>query len=269
MALWGTADNIISTGTVTVDYGNKTITGSGTTFTNASVGSVISIGVGNTFGEAVISEITSNTLISIATTQYLSGAAISGVAYTMSQKPVYVLEDSNYSVLGTGNTTNAVYGVDTYETSSAVTSKYAVTHAGWVGVHTYIDCHGELRVKSETLVAFSGISTGTAAAGSYGDALDDAVFPDRLITLSVTASPSNSVGVGTTVTFTATASADPGASLSYQWYDNLGIRAGSTGVTTYISNPTTGNNGKSYYVVVTADGGATATSTPITLTVTA
>ena len=117
MALWGKADSIYSPGTVTVDYANKTITGAGTSFTNATVGSVISIGVGITFGEAVISAITSDTLISIAKTQSLSGAAIAGVAYTMSQKPIYVLEDSNYvegPAVGMG-TIHSVYGVDVYE----------------------------------------------------------------------------------------------------------------------------------------------------------
>jgi hypothetical protein len=38
--------------------------------------------------------------------------------------------------------------------------------------------HGNLRVKSETLVAMSGISSGTASYTSSGDADDDAVYPD-------------------------------------------------------------------------------------------
>jgi hypothetical protein len=181
MALWGKADSIYSPGTVTVNYANKTITGSGTSFTNATVGSVISIGVGITFGEAVISGITSATLVSIAETSTLSGAAIAGVAYTMSQKPIYVLKDSNY-VEGAGvglGTIHSVYGVDVTEARLSQTTKQKVAHAGWVGVHTYTDMHGNYRVKSETLVAFSGITTGTAAVGtSYGDAADDAVYPD-------------------------------------------------------------------------------------------
>lgn len=188
MALWGKADSTLSTGTVTVDYANKTITGSGTSFTSAKVGSVISIGVGNTFGEAVISGITSDTVISIATTQYLSGQPISGVSYLISQKPVYVLEDSNYSV-GSQSSANAIYGVDEKEAEVAHTTKYEVTHSGWVGIHTYM-CDGELRVKSEVLVAMSGISTGTpnyVDAGTAtqdqfenaaGDAGDDTVYPD-------------------------------------------------------------------------------------------
>ena len=33
-------------------------------------------------------------------------------------------------------------------------------HAGWVGVTTYMDMHNNLRIKSETFVAASGIQTG-------------------------------------------------------------------------------------------------------------
>jgi hypothetical protein len=274
MALWGTADSIISTGTVTVDYANKTITGSGTSFTAATVGSVITIGVGGTFGEAVISGITSDTYISIASTDSLNGSAISGIAYTMSQKPVYVIQDSNYSPINRTSSTNAIYGVDENEAVSNVTTQYAVTHAGWVGIKTYTDTDGNLRVKSETLVAFSGITTGTPSYGSFGDAQDDAIFPDRFITVTISASPSNVVGVGTTVTFTASASATPSAALSYQWqksttangttYNNI---SGATGISTAITNATTGNNNYNYRVVVTADGGASATSDPIKLSV--
>jgi hypothetical protein len=169
MALWGTADAVYATGTITVNYNNKTITGSGTTFTNAAIGDVISIGVGNTFGEAIISGITSNTFISIASTQFLSGAAIAGVAYTISQKPKYTLHDSNYA-------SDEIYGVDIYEAGIAKTTKYSVEHAGWVGIITYNDMHGNFRVKAETLVAMSGITSGTSAPDAPGDADDDTVF---------------------------------------------------------------------------------------------
>jgi hypothetical protein len=279
MALWGKADSIYSPGTVTVDYANKTITGSGTSFTNATVGSVISIGVGITFGEAVISAITSNTLISIAKTQSLSGAAIAGVAYSMSQKPIYVLEDSNYvegAAVGLG-TVHSVYGVDVYEAQSAVSTKQKVAHAGWVGVHTYVDMHGNYRVKSETLVAFSGITSGIAAVGtSYGDAADDATYPDRLITID-TQPVGAAVTSGGTATFTVVASATPSAALSYQWqqstggaYSNLsngGQISNATTATVSIANTNTSRNGYQYRVVITADGGATATSSAATLSV--
>lgn len=285
MALWGTADGLYSPGTVSVDYTAKTITGSGTSFTAAGIaaGTIITIGAGGTFGSAVVSTVTSNTLISIATTQYLSGAAISGVGYTLSQRPIYTLEDSNYGNggAGAGSTIASIYGVDIYETASNVTTQYAVTHAGWVGIKTYVDSEGNLRVKSETLVAMSGITTNTLATfGAAGDAADDAIFPDRLIT--ITSQPSNRTGILTTTatTFAVVATVDPLASLSYQWqysstgiaYTNLtnsGLYTNTTTATVGIASTTvTANrpNGFYYRVNITADGGATATSNAARLT---
>lgn len=171
MALWGNKDDIYSPGTIYVNYATGIATGAGTSFTAASEGDVISIGAGNTFGEAIISGITSDTLISIASTQFLSGAAISGVNYTISQKPKYTLHDSHYDA-------NEIYGVSEDEVGIAVTTQYALTHAGWVGIITYIDTDNQLRVKTETLVAMSGITTGTADYDNAGDADDDTIFAD-------------------------------------------------------------------------------------------
>ena len=287
MALWGKADNLFSPGTVSVNYSTETITGAGTSFTAAgiSTGTTIVIGVGGTYGQAVISGITSDLVVSIATTQYLSGAAISGVGYTLTQKPVYTLEDSNYAGIQTTSTglTNAVYGVDEYEAAAnaATGSKYKVAHAGWVGIHTYIDQHGTLRVKSEVLVAMSGISSNVPATyGATGDALDDAVFPDRYIT--ITTQPVSLSGVSTTAaqSFSVVASATPTAPLTFQWqyasyvgagFTNLangGIYSNVTTATVGIGSTTVGANipdGYQYRTVVTSTGGATATSNAATL----
>jgi hypothetical protein len=287
MALWGKADNLFSPGTVAVDYATETITGTGTSFTSAgiSTGTTIVIGVGGTFGQAVISGITSDRVISIATTQYLSGEAISGVGYTLTQKPVYTLEDSNYDLTPTTSTglSNAVYGVDEYEAAAnaATGSKYKVAHAGWVGIHTYIDQHGTLRVKSEVLVAMSGISSNVPATyGATGDALDDAVFPDRYIT--ITTQPVSLSGVSTTAaqSFSVVASATPTASLTFQWQyasyvgagftnlTNAGIYSNVTTSTVGIGSTTVGADipdGYQYRTVVTSTGGATATSNAATL----
>ena len=43
---------------------------------------------------------------------------------------------------------------------SAATTRYELSHEGWVGIQTYMDAEGNLRVKKETLVAMSGITTG-------------------------------------------------------------------------------------------------------------
>jgi hypothetical protein len=257
MALWGKADGVFSPGTITVNYTNKTITGAGTSFLAVGVttGAVITIGAGGTFGNAVISGITSETQISIATTQYLSGAAIAGIAYSISQKPVYTLEDTNFATItGTGNSasTNRVYGVDEFEQTAATESgsKYAAAHAGWVGVHTYIDCENQLRVKTEVLVAMSGISTSALATYSAtGDADDDAVYADNYITIS--AQPTALVGVATTASqsFVVTAAANDAATLSFQWQFSTAVGAAFTNVTTGLlngliyTNPTTATLG--------------------------
>ena len=64
-----------------------------------------------------------------------------------------------------------MYGVDTTEQSVAnnASSQYAPAHAGYVGIRTYMDMHGNLRVKTETIVACSSIT---------GDASDDTILPD-------------------------------------------------------------------------------------------
>lgn len=277
MALWGTADNLYSVGTVTVNYTTKTITGSGTSFTAAgiSTGDVITIGAGGTFGSAIISAITSNTVISIAKTQSLSGEVIAGVAYSLSEIPVYTLEDSGY--LYSANPKRKVYGVDKFEIAtlapgaSGLSTQYGGIHAGWVGIQTYVDMHGNLRVKSETLVAMSEITSGTNATfGAPGDADDDAVFVDAIITIN---SQPTSVGVGTTATatFSVVASVTPSyAPLSFQWqeddgggFDNL---AGATGTSVGIANTNSSKDQYEYRVVVSS-GDVAVTSGIATLTV--
>jgi hypothetical protein len=277
MALWGTADSLYSVGTVTVDYTAKTITGSGTSFTAAgiSTGDVITIGAGGTFGSAVISGITSDTLISIAKTQSLSGEVIAGVAYSLSEKPVYTLEDSSY--LYSSDPQSVVYGVDKFEIAtiapgaSGISTQYGGIHAGWVGVQTYVDMHGNLRVKSETLVAMSEITSGSNATFTApGDADDDAIFVDAIIT--ITSQPA-SVGVGTTATatFSVTASVTPSyASLAYQWqeddgggFDNL---VGETGTSVSIANTDASKDQYGYRVIVTS-GDVSVTSGIATMTV--
>lgn len=62
----------------------------------------------------------------------------------------------------TGGHDGYVYGVAEYGADAAQTTSYALSHEGWVGVTTYKDAEGNLRVKTETLVAMSGISTGNA-----------------------------------------------------------------------------------------------------------
>jgi hypothetical protein len=184
MSLWGNKDSLSNlTGTITINLSNKTVTGSGTTFITAgiSTGDILVVGTGSTYGQAVVSGITSATLISIGSTQFLiphpTLNTIAGAGYTVTQKPKFTLEDGQYFAPDVkSNRFSSVFGVGTTETNVAagrtVGSKnaaYAVAHAGWVGVTTYVDTHGNFRVKSETLVAGSTI---------INDAEDDARYPE-------------------------------------------------------------------------------------------
>ena len=73
-----------------------------------------------------------------------------------------------------GTAGKRIFGVDNTEMGvvngkSGDARKYAPTHAGWVGIATHMDMHGNLRVKTEVIVASSSIT---------GDASDDQLLPD-------------------------------------------------------------------------------------------
>ena len=168
MALWGSNDNLVSNGTVSLDYTTKVVTGSGTTFGTVGfgvTGDVIRFGTkgggGTYYGDAVIVSIAGTQTVTIGSTDGLSGAAISGKQYYLSELPQSTVLDSSYSGTQTGYDKN-VYGISnaTSESYDGVSSAYRTSGTGWVGVTTYKDAHGNLRVKSEVLVAASGISTG-------------------------------------------------------------------------------------------------------------
>jgi hypothetical protein len=164
MALWGNSDNVTSAGIVTVNYSTRVVTGDSTAFGavgSAQAGDVIRFGDrdGTYFGDAVIASIQSTTQLTIASTAGLSGAAIAGTDFQVSQCPSYTVGDVKYSESASGTDDSYVYGVAKQGVQNANATVYE-TGAGWVGVTTYNDQHGNLRVKKEILVAMSGITTG-------------------------------------------------------------------------------------------------------------
>ena len=167
MALWGNNDSVGSAGTVSLNYGTGVVTGTDTLFGetgSAQEGDVISFGLrektGVYFGDAVIISIASTESLTIGSTAGLSGVAIAGTDFTISQAPKYTVLDSSFSEAEAQDHgySKIVYGVGTTDTGSGV---YA-TGAGWVGVTTYTQDDGTLRVKKEILIAMSGIATGNA-----------------------------------------------------------------------------------------------------------
>ena len=163
MALWGNNDAVGSVGAVSLNYDTRVVTGNGTTFGQtgaAQAGDVIRFGTKATtyFGDAVIVSIAGTQSLTIGSTAAMSGAALGNVQYGISQLPKSTIVDSTYSKKGTPSGDSFVYGV---ANAGGVIPSYQVTAEGWVGVTTYNDYQGNLRVKKETLVAMSGITTGT------------------------------------------------------------------------------------------------------------
>jgi hypothetical protein len=137
----------------------------GTATTNAGIGTnVIPVVVGTKdviVGDAIVNG-GSNLVISTIGATTVSLASTTSVGISTGDVIQFVRKTDGYF--------RDVFGVDQIEVGVARTTKYAVAHSGWVGIMTYIDTHGNLRVKSEVLVA-GGILTTT-------DAPDDTLFPD-------------------------------------------------------------------------------------------
>ena len=175
MALWSNNDAVpgLATARYTVAAnaaadGTCTVTGTGSSFGLdgcAGIGTVIrfgadargrtiNVGAGHTyFGDAVIVAVASSESITIASTVGLSqvGFTTSARFSTCTKSPIL---DTVYKEKGVTDRDSVVYGI-----STAISGSYHVPHQGWVGVTTYVDMHGTLRVKSEVLVAMSGITT--------------------------------------------------------------------------------------------------------------
>ena len=173
MTLWGNKDTVYSTGKVNCSSAGVVTKQSGSidfTSNNVAVGQVLTLATdGNGAGQGIILSIDSATQITLTKLDNISATStFSNVDYEIRETPVY--EVNNPTQFGI----NQVFGVDEAEVQTANAAsgearKYAPPHAGWVGITTYTDTHGNLRVKSEVLVASSTIT---------GDSDDDTILPD-------------------------------------------------------------------------------------------
>ena len=167
MALWGTKDTVYSTGKVNCTTAGVLTKESGsiawTSGNGVKVGQVVTLATdGAGVGEGVIDTINSATSIQLKNLN-LPGA-FTDVDYEIREKPISTIGDTNYEA-------GEIFGVDAAEQAAARgdNSQYRPAHAGWVGITSYTDMHGNQRVKTETLVANSSISA---------DASDDTILPD-------------------------------------------------------------------------------------------
>lgn len=190
MSLWGNKDLVYDDGTVAVNFTTKKVVGTGVTFNTADLishGMVITVGAGATFGYAIVTAVDSATVLSIENTGgFVSGitTVAPGATYAISEEPIYSITDTNYRAPEVVNSvTRSVFGVDTAEAQAVRgdNSQYIPQHAGWVGITTYIDMHGNTRVKSETLVAMGKDSAGNGGIQNDADSsilADDTQYPD-------------------------------------------------------------------------------------------
>ena len=123
MALWGANDNLLSPGTVSLDYSSGTVTASvGASFGfvgYGGTGDVIRFGVKggeggyeDYFGDAIITGITSFRVVTIGNTSGLSGASIASTDYYVSQLPKSSIVDFTFSEKNTTEQSLHVHLVD-------------------------------------------------------------------------------------------------------------------------------------------------------------
>ena len=166
MPLWGTKDTVYSTGkvNVTTDGVVTKHSGAGLDFTaSCKVGMVVTLaddGAGK--GQGVIKSIDSATQMTL-TNLDLPGN-FTAVDYEVRETPIAEVKGGSFGI-------GQVFGVSVAEQQETVddSSQYHPAHSGWVGISTHMDMHGNLRVKTEVLVANSTIS---------GDSGDDTILPD-------------------------------------------------------------------------------------------
>ena len=166
MPLWGIKDTVYSVGKVNCTTAGVVTkqSGAGLNFTTScKVGMVVTLaddGAGQ--GQGVIKSIDSATQMTL-TNLDLPGA-FTAVDYEVRESPVAEVKGGRFAI-------GEVYGVSVAEQQETVddNSQYHPAHSGWVGITTYNNHDGTLRVKTEVLVANSTIS---------GDSTDDTILPD-------------------------------------------------------------------------------------------
>lgn len=156
---------------------------------------------------------------------------------------------------------DATVGVDRSEAAEEVNRLSAIKTPGWTKYRTYTDQHGNTRHKAEILVAFGGDFEG-------GD--NDTIPPNPVITINT--QPTNQAVVeGGDATFNVVASVTRGATLSYQWQENVDsewvTQVGNTDTFT-VAETALADDGRVFRVIVTAVGADAVTSNTVTLTVT-
>jgi len=266
MALWGNADSKTASGTVSI-ASTGVVTGSSTAFTTqAKIGNTIKA---NGVEYQIVSIASDTSAVVIMGTNNGNGTVTtcSAQSYTLSEKPVYVAHGSTDSISIMGNSSK-VFGVDNTEEAQTEAKAKGIAHAGWVRYHSYTDAQGNVRNKSEVLVANNSIT---------GDQADDTTLPDGTITIGTQPTSIASAATPYTGTFTVAATALPTASLTYNWQVSTnggstwanasgGVYSGNTTATLTLTSAAKATyNNYQYRCQVSATGYTTVNSSAATL----
>ena len=114
------------------------------------------------YGSGVIKSVDSDTQLTLDSPAGLTAGSGLTQAFNIGESPKYLVKDAAYAG-------NQVFGADPTEVGVARGGIYEVAHAGWVGIKTYTDAHGNTRTKTEVFVAGSSITS---------DAADDSILAD-------------------------------------------------------------------------------------------
>jgi hypothetical protein len=325
MALWGKTDTLASApkyvarkavfdAQAKVSSANDTIdltdantnfsTGDGVVYTGAS-------GIGLTQGTAYYAMRQTDNTIKLATTEAGAKAGATGINLTAGATgAIGNLQrntEGNEATGASGATGSSLqfspagdhvyngrdlYFIDGDEAQQAENIARGLKVPGWTNYRSYTDANGNVRHKSEVLVAMSAYSGATGVGtlqAQTGDASDDTVLVDATVAITVQPAATKSATAGAAIAplATLTATIIGAGSLTYQWqhsvnggvsYSNINPDGGIfTGVTTntlgvnvgMTDTSSTWNNAKFRCVVGASTGNTDVTSTATTLTVTA
>ena len=219
MALWGNNDNLLSPGTVSLDYSTGTVTASiGASFGFVGYGGTGNIirfgvkggegGVSDFMGDAIIVGVTSFRQVTIGSTAGLNGVAIASTDYHVSELPVYTVGDSTFDEDRSDNASFKTH-------LSLPTTGFAAPNTKTVPVNTFHHegHHGARRVPNDikvgdaildpdgSSISISGVNTTTVAA--------TAANPTGINTTLIFATAPNGIRVGDQIVEVAPGSVDP------------------------------------------------------------
>lgn len=172
MALWGISDFLTIPGAPgTVDVVGTassefwTVSGGGL---EANVPTGTTILLGTEAGEDGFATIEAYIGTDLARVGKMSAVAAGpGQTAVYCEQPISLKNDPGYAEASPdGELSNppgrsqVIAGIATAGVTAANEAGLGGFHAGWVGIMTYVDMHGNLRTKTETFVAASGIETG-------------------------------------------------------------------------------------------------------------